>query len=188
MTHGIICIETEWQITKKSHRLNLNSEPLMKYISEMYKIPYIYRRIATLSELQYYMKQFCKKEYTSKYDILYFSFHGQTHTIHLEGEKNDISLEELVEMGNTVFQNRYIHFSSCRTLLGSSSIAESFKERTGAKIVSGYKKSVDGNLSAILDIALLGEYIKHTRISVVEKNMTKNFGELQKILGFVRYK
>lgn len=41
MKHGIICIETEWQITKRGNRRNLNSEPLMKYISEMYGIPYI---------------------------------------------------------------------------------------------------------------------------------------------------
>lgn len=36
MKNGIICIETEWLITKSSNRLSLNSEPLMKYISEMY--------------------------------------------------------------------------------------------------------------------------------------------------------
>lgn len=36
MKQGIICIETEWQITKRSNRLSLNSEPLMKYISGIY--------------------------------------------------------------------------------------------------------------------------------------------------------
>lgn len=41
MAHGIICIETEWQITKKGSRRAINSEPLVKFISEMYGIPYI---------------------------------------------------------------------------------------------------------------------------------------------------
>ena len=28
--YGIICIETEWHVTKKKNRLTLNSEPLLK--------------------------------------------------------------------------------------------------------------------------------------------------------------
>ena len=99
MKHGIICIETEWQITKKSNRLSLNSEPLKKYISEMYGIPYIHRRVATLGELKYYLEQFSKKEYMNNYSILYFSFHGNTNAIQLEGEKEDLQLDTLLEIG-----------------------------------------------------------------------------------------
>lgn len=188
MAHGIICIETEWQITKKGNRLNLNSEPLVKFISEMNGIPFIYRRVATRSEIQYYLNQFSKKEYTCKYDMLYFSFHGQTHSIHLEGEKEDISLEELIDIGGSVFENRFVHFSSCRTLLGSTAVAQSFKDKTGAKLLSGYTKSVDGELSAIHDIALLGEYLKRIHMAAVVNNMKKNFGEIEKTLGFIIYK
>lgn len=188
MAHGIICIETEWQITKRANRLNLNSEPLMKFISEMYGIPYIYRRVATKDEFQYYLHQFSKKEYANKYDIIYLSFHGQTHAIHLEGEKEDLSLDELIEMGGSVFENRFVHLSSCRTLIGSSSTAISFKEKTGAKLLSGYSKSVDGALSAVHDIALFGEYLQRVRLSCIAKNMEKNFGELEKTLGFVLFK
>ncbi len=131
MGNGNICIETEGQITKKGSRLNLNSEPLVKFISEMNGIPFIYRRVAARSELQYYLNQFSKKEYACKYDMLYFSFHGQTHSIHLEGEKEDISLEGLIDIGGSVFENRFVHFSSCRTLLGSTAVAQSFKDKTG---------------------------------------------------------
>lgn len=67
--HGIICIETEWQVTKKKNRLTLNSEPLLRYVSEMYQIPYFYRRVATKSELSYYLKQFSKKEYEAKKSV-----------------------------------------------------------------------------------------------------------------------
>lgn len=188
MAHGIICIETEWQITKRANRLNLNSEPLMRFISEMYGIPYIYRRVATKDELKYYLLQFCKKEYANKYDIIYFSFHGQTHAIHLEGEKEDLSLDDLIEMGASVFENRFVHFSSCRTLIGSSAKALSFKERTGAKLLSGYSRSVEGALAAVHDIALFGEYLQHSRLSTLINNMEKNFGEIEKSLGFILYK
>jgi len=55
---GIICIETEWEITTKNNSRYLNSEPLLQFISKMYGIPYIYRKVATVEELKYYFKQF----------------------------------------------------------------------------------------------------------------------------------
>lgn len=182
MSHGIICIETEWQITKKSNRITLNSEPLMKFVSEMYGVPYIYRRVATLGELKYYLSQFSKKEYSAKYDILYFSSHGNTHSICLEGEKDEIELNDLLEFGGNVFDSRFVHFSSCRTLLGAG--GKDFKERSHAKIVSGYTTSVDSALSAIHDIALFGEYIRGTRFTTIENHLRKNFGGLEEALGF----
>ena len=36
MKHGIVCIEIEWQITKRKNRRSVNSEHLMKYISEIW--------------------------------------------------------------------------------------------------------------------------------------------------------
>lgn len=188
MKHGIICIETEWQITKRSNRLNLNSEPLMKYISEMYGIPYIYRRVATLGELKYYLEQFSKKEYMNNYSILYFSFHGNTSAIQLEGEKEELQLDTLLNIGGNVFENRLVHFSSCRTLLGSSIRAESFKVNSKARILSGYTKTVDGSLSAIHDIAYFGEYLTKTRTTAVFNNLEKNFSGLEDTLGFKYYK
>lgn len=161
---GIICIETEWEITTKGNRRNLNTEPLIKFISDLYCVPYIYRRVATLSELTYYLKQFQKKEY-QKYNVLYFSFHGDTHAIQLEGEKEALTLFELQEEGGQVFNNRYVHFSSCRTLLGSEIVSQQFKKESGAKLLTGYTKSVDEDLSAIHDIALIGELLKRKQIA-----------------------
>lgn len=183
MKHGIICIETEWQVTKKSNRLTLNSEPLLKYVSEMYQVPYFYRRVATRAELSYYLKQFSKKEYEA-YDVFYFNFHGETQRIHLEGEKDDLTLDELAEMSNGLFENRYVHFSSCRTLLGSDVTLEQFKKDTGARVVSGYTKSVDSDLSALLDLALFGEYFTHKQIPTIFGNLEKRFQGLEKELGF----
>lgn len=180
---GIICIETEWQITKKSNRLSLNSEPLIKFISEMYGVPFIYRRVATLSELTYYLKQFQKKEY-QKYNTLYFSFHGNTHAIQLEGEKKVLSLEDLKDIGGLVFKDRFVHFSSCRTLLGSEDVAQQFKKDTGAKILTGYTKSVDSYLSAIHDVALIGELIKRKQTATVFKFLKENYEGLEQKLGF----
>ena len=86
MKKGIICIETEWQITTQSNKRNINTEPLIRFLHELNNAPYIYRRVATREELRYYLKKFHNKEYNN-YGIFYFSFHGDTHKIVLEGEK-----------------------------------------------------------------------------------------------------
>ena len=183
MKRGIICIETEWQITKKKNRLSLNSEPLLRFLDESYGIPFIYRRIATQRELIYYLKQFCKNEY-AKYEILYFSFHGQTHGIKLEGEKELLSLNDLLEIGGDIFKNRIVHFSSCRTLLGSQKSIDVFKDNSGAKAVSGYPKSVDSVLSAIHDIALFRECQERKQIPAIFRRLESMHEGLQKELGF----
>ena len=181
---GIICIETEWQITKKRNRLTLNSEHLLHFISEMYNVPYIYRRVATRSELLFYLRQFQKTEY-NKYNVLYFSFHGDTHSIYLEGENKEITLEELAEMGGNVFADRLVHFSSCRTFLGNSQVADMFKHQSNAKYVSGYRKTVPADVSAIHDIALIGTYLNCKRPALAFKKVCNQFKELQSQLGFV---
>ncbi len=184
MIKGIICIESELQITKRCHRLTLNSEPLIRFIHEMYKVPYIYRRVATLSELDYYLKEFRKKEYINNYDVLYFSFHGSTRAIQLEGEKKLLTLSDLIEIGKDVFEDRVIHFSSCRTMLGYGEKLKEFKKISKAKSVSGYTKSVDSALSAIHDVALIDAFININQLPAVFRRMSKLYGNLEEQLGF----
>ena len=180
---GIICIETEWQITKKDLRRNLNTEPLMRFMGEMYDVSCIYRKVATRSELTYYLKQFQKKEY-DRYNVLFFSFHGDKNCICLEGEKEELSLDTLADLGNDVFRDRYVHFSSCRTFLGADDILYAFKERTGARYISGYTKSVKTDLSAIHDISLLSNFLFSKRPSTVFKKMEKLYKGAEEELGF----
>ena len=180
---GIICIETEWKITTKAARRTLNTEPLMRYMGEMYNVPCIYRKVATRSELTYYLKQFQKKEY-DRFNVLYFNFHGDKNCICLEGEKEELSLDKLADLGNDVFRDRYVHFSSCRTLLGSDDILFAFKERTGARYISGYTKSVKTDLSAIHDISLLSNFLFSKRPSTVFKKMEKLYKGVEEELGF----
>lgn len=183
MKKGIICIETEWQITTQSNKRNINTEPLIRFLHELNNAPYIYRRVATREELRYYLKKFHNKEYNN-YGIFYFSFHRDTHEIVLEGEKERISLSKLAEMSNGLFKNKYVHFSSCRTLLGSDNELQKFVEESGAKFVSGYTKSVDTDYSAIHDIALIEEILNSNRNVPLLKRMYKLYGGLEEKLGF----
>lgn len=162
--HGIICIETEWEHTIKKNRLSLHTKPLLEFIEKAYGCPIIYRRCATYAELEFYLKRFDRSEYDD-YKIFYLSFHGDKQLIQLEGESADdkcLSLDELSEIKPGVFENRILHFSSCQTMKGREGDLLRFKEKTGARIVSGYTKSVDCVLSAINDIAQCHRVASHT--------------------------
>ena len=55
----------------------------------------------------------------------------------LEGEKGDeavLNLSDLAHLSDGVFKDRFVHFSSCRTLLGSEKELENFKRRDWSQV------------------------------------------------------
>ena len=182
--NGIICLESEWEHTKKDNKRDVSSEPLMRFLEKSFGMPYIYRIIATREELKYYLTQFNKANYKRKYGFIYLNFHGWTHSLQLEGDKNLLTMDELQEIGGNVFQDRFVHFSSCRTFLGSQSVIDDFKEKSGAKMVSGYTKSVDTVLSSIFDIALIKEFQTCQQIPAIIQHLNNRYSGLQEELGF----
>ncbi|MBR2050381.1 MAG: hypothetical protein IKK35_00010 [Rikenellaceae bacterium] len=180
---GVICIETEWDITTKNNRRDINSEPLLQFLSKMYGIPYIYRKVATIEELKYYFKQFRKKEYADNYNMYYFSFHGGTRLVSFESGEF-LELADIAEMANGIFEGKFVHFGSCRTMRGSKDKIEEFCASVGAKMVSGFTKDVDGALCAIHDVAFIAEIMKCSQIRTVINHMEKLYGGLQDELGF----
>ena len=169
MKTGIICIETEFELTTKERSRNMDTESLLRFMEEGHQIPYIYRRVATLGELKY------------------FSFHGKTHLIELEGERannRQLTLEELAEIGGPVFEGRFVHFSSCFTMNGSDSVAIKFKKETGAKLLSGYSKSVDTVRSAIHDICVFDTFLSYMQIPSILNRLEKTYSGLSEELGF----
>ncbi len=187
MKKGIICIETEWQVTIKDNRRYMDTSSMLRFLHEVHQIPFLYRRVATEAELTYYLKEFGKAEYMRRYSILYFSFHGETHTIQLEGDKKDLSLSDLANLGDSVFSDRLVHFSSCKTMLKSESMVKDFKENTGAKLVSGYTKKVDTMLSCIHDLSLFDSYLSYKKVPSILRRMETVYGGLSKELGFKIY-
>ena len=185
--NGIICLEREWEHTVKSNRLSLHTKSMLDFLEKSWNCKVIYRRVATKSELQYYLTRFRNAEYKD-YSIFYLSFHGDTHSIQLEGEnknENKISLSDLAEMSNGTFTDKFVHFSSCRTFLGSNKELEHFKEETGATSISGYTKSVDCILSVINDLSYFDQIFRHkTKKTYLASAMDKYYGGLGKELGF----
>ena len=187
MKTGIICFETEWEHTIKQNRLSLHARSLLGFLEKSWGCKVIYRRVATKGELQYYLRRFATSEYND-YSIFYLSFHGDTHSIFLEGEKKTekkLTLKELADMAKGVFTDRFVHFSSCRTLLGSDKELEEFKNDTGALYLSGYTTKVDSILSAINDIAYFDQILRHqTKKALIASAMEKYYNGLSQKLGF----
>ena len=184
---GIICIETEWEHTEWHNRLPIQTKPLLESVEKAYGCSITYRRVATYSELKYYLEQFNKPEYDD-YRILYLSFHGDTQIIQLEGEPGrykTLTLEELSRTANGAFDKRILHFSSCKTLRGYYSDLQLFKNYSGALMVSGYTQSVNCVMSAIHDIAYLSQLLQNYQCPLdALYYMSQYYGELGKAFGF----
>lgn len=103
--NGIICLETEWEHTIERNRRSIHTKPLLDFLEKSSGCEIIYRRVATKNELQYYLKRFNLAKYDN-YSIIYLSFHGDTHSIFLEGEKGDeavLNLSDLAHLSDGVF-------------------------------------------------------------------------------------
>lgn len=185
MKSGIICLETEWEHTRRANRRPLRTEPLLEFVRKLHDCSVIYRRIATWSELVYYMDRFSMREYKD-YRVVYLSFHGMEGAICLEGEKEKVTLDDLADNSNSFFADRSVHFSSCETFHLENRDLRKFKKDIGAEILSGYTTSVDGALSAINDIAYFNQLFEYDFSKMkVKKAMSKYYGELGEKLGFV---
>ena len=122
--------------------------------------------------------------------IIYIACHGWHHAISLEGEDGQIDLSELSTMANGFFENRIIHFGSCKTLANSTE-ATKFKEACGARLVSGYEICVDAMTSAIADAAFFNEIMNYQNIGIFKNETTsifrKRYESLHKELKFCVY-
>lgn len=190
--HNIICLEAEWEYRyDKRNKFSLNTEPLLNWLRTFHGCDIVYRHILNKQDLQYYLDYFAshKREF-KKYDIIYIACHGWHHAISLEGEDGHIDLSELKTMANGFFENRIIHFGSCKTLANLDEVKR-FKEGCGAKLVSGYEISVDAMTSAIADAAFFNEIMYYQNIGIFKNEASskfrKRYESLHKELKFCVY-
>lgn len=187
--HNIICLEAEWQFRNdKRNTFCLNTEPLLHWLKEFHDCNVIYRHIVTKEDLVYYLHYFSThKRETKDYDIVYIACHGWHHAISLEGKEGFIDLSELAEMSNGLFNNRIVHFGSCKTMANIPE-AENFKAITGAKLVSGYQISVDPMTSAIADAAYFNEIMQYQNLGTLKnKDFSKFWSRYESLLNELKF-
>lgn len=191
--HNIICLEAEWLYNDNRYKFDLKSEPLLQCLKEFHKIELIHRHILDRNGLVHYMKYLApSKKGMKKFDIVYFACHGRSHAISLEGEDGLIDLKALADLAlpNNFFENRIVHFGSCKTLANPAA-AEEFKKNTKARLVCGYTTSVDAMKCAIVDMALFNHLININNVGTIlneqRSKFWKSYRSILDELGFVAY-
>ena len=182
---NIFCLETEWDLSKaKRMRDKASMLPLLNFLEDSIWVEYIFRKVASRSDLNYYLSQLKYKTYKD-YSIVYLAFHGSSKSIEIPAEvKNPLSFEELADISMGALEDRIVHFGSCRTLHTSDQIIQNFKDKTGARLVSGYSRSIPFVRSSILDIAYFSELNQTVKVGTIENKMRKYYGELMDEMGF----
>lgn len=185
-SHNYFCIETEWYFSKLRVMDPFSSEPVLQILENTYDSKYLYRRVATKSELKYVIGRLKLKSF-SDYDVVYLPFHGESNCIKLEGEgrspkNNLVSFEELAKIAEGAFENRIVHFSSCETLSSEEEVRK-FKRITKAALVSGYTTTVDSMRSTIADLTYF-DMLHRYAISGIKTAMPKYNQGICEELGF----
>ena len=179
----IFCLETEWGFSPKKMRHKASMQPMLSFLEQSANVEYVFRNVAAREDLKYYLKQLNYKTYKD-YQIIYLAFHGLSQSILIPSEPEPISFSDLADISKEVFQDRFIHFGSCRTLNTSDGIIQEFKTKTGAKLVSGYTRSVDFIRSSIMDIAYFWELVNAKNLGSINNRIEKRYGTLKEELGF----
>lgn len=181
----IFCLETEWNMSRtRKMRDRTSMLPLLTFLEESSKIEFVFRNVASRNDLQFYLSQLRYKTY-DQFEIVYFAFHGITRSIDIPSEpEHPLELTELAELSNGLLKNRIIHFGSCRTLNTSDRIINGFKIASGARIVSGYTKTIDFVKSSILDIAYFSEIQRSSKVHTLKSRIHRSYGSLATELGF----
>jgi hypothetical protein len=187
---NILCFEGEWKFNnhRRKNRFNHNSEPILKLLKEFYNSNYAYRHIITQEDLEHYFKFFNRNiSELKKFEVIYFSCHGWHHSISLGSENGNLDLDALAKISGNFFRDKIVHFSCCKTMANPNAVLN-FKEKTGAKLVTGYTKSVDVMDSSIADTAILKELITSNKLGNIKNEdislFRKKYKSLLDTLGF----
>lgn len=166
-THNIICLEAEWEYSERNpdNRFSLNTLPMLNWLKEAYDCEVIYRKIRTKSDFKYYLDYFRshEEEEFEKFDIIYFACHGEKKSLWIEGQT--IPLTTISEWAKGFFEDKILHFSSCRTMSNKID-SKHFKKDCQALMVSGYQVSVDAMDSSIADIAIMNDLLSQEDIDI----------------------
>lgn len=154
---------------------------MLRFLKNVAGIDYFHRQVATKEEFFYHLKS--KRKFKG-YDIVYLAFHGEQGSI-FPSENEEIKLKELSEYWN-FFEDRIMHFSSCKTLDYEEDKLKEIKKELGASSLSGYIKDVDWIDSMLLDIAFISLWQAYkVQGHHLKKRLERDYPGLVERLGFV---
>ena len=188
--NNIYCIEGDWEEDLRKKTSILSGLEMLTSIS---KKEFIYKTCATEEELLNRLTDYVAHSHKPRakyktYDILYLATHGKKGSLNFNGSV-DI-LDFFVENGNFydgAFKDKIIHFGSCLTMKMKETDIDRLKHFTGAKIISGYTKSIAFLDSTLFDVLYFNACEAYKSKRGVEEYLHKRFGGFCNDLGFVIY-
>ena len=150
----IFCLETEWSSEEDNIQDKSPVKSLLEFMenTKSMNMCTCFRQVACYWDFKYYLEHL-KTEAFQNYNIVYLCFHGSPGKIALADGKH-VSLIGLGRDYPAIFKGRYVHFDSCSTLECSTEAIRDFKKITGARVVSGFTKTVEFNASFIFELWL----------------------------------
>jgi hypothetical protein len=150
---GVFCLEGEWH---NRYERRWTVKPILELLdqSHIHRIPYIYRDVGTVTELEYYLSKWTLKQY-KRFKILYLAFHGQQGAILIGDQRKGegvVKLAALAEKLAGKCKGRIILISSCSVMKGDKRHLKAFLKTTGAVAICGYSHDVDWMKSAAFDL------------------------------------
>lgn len=134
---GIFCIEGQWNTSPRSKQ---SIRPILELLHTSCGIKHIYHKCNTKAEFFEALRKFTFRRY-DRYSILYIAFHGKPNGICIGNEF--ITLDEISNVFSGCLKDFVIHFGSCSTLRVKQLVIDGFLTKTGASMISGYRKQVD---------------------------------------------
>ena len=178
--NGVFCLEGEWDSDLRRRDSVL---PVLELLERLGEIKWIYRDVATVSEVEGYLKKWGQRRYDD-YPVLYLATHGDKGRLHW-GSRQSMTLDELAEALPVSVRGCWVYLGSCLTLFNEGDVRR-FVDLTGVEAVLGYRKEVDWIESAAFDVILLSAMANHTGTprSFFKRLMARH-GELAALLKFV---
>ena len=179
---GVFCLEGAWDADLKSKQ---SVRYMLQLLSAVEGLNYIHKDVATLEELQFYLKRWRLKRYDD-HPILYLAFHGRPQTV-LLGTRS-LSLDDIADLLEDRCEKRIIHFGTCGTLATDRRNIKRFLRRTRAEAACGFRKNIDWLKSSAFDL-LLFEIIQRYEFSrrgipAFYREVKRSYPRLCKELGF----
>ena len=176
--HGIFCIEGEWETDLNDQS---SIRPLIEFLanSDNHVAP-IYRRVATIESFTYFVSQWKKHP---KHIVGYFTFHGEKGSLCLGKER--LSLSDLGALLAGSCKDKHIVLASCKTLNVPKEQLIAFRKQTGARSVSGYRKSPHMIESSAFDVILMANLLYHDSPAKTYSWLSRGCAGLIEAYGFV---
>ena len=178
-TNGVFCLEGEWD---SDLRRRASVLPILELLERLGEVKAIHRDVATLAELEYYLKLWRQAKYDD-YRVLYLATHGDKGLLSWSRD-NSTTLDELADMLGGHAAGCYLYLGSCLTLFDERE-AMSFVSKTGAAAVLGYRAKLAWLEGAAFEVILLSRLANHSgRPATLFKQLMARHGGLAKLYKF----